>query len=78
MAVLALPKGVRHVTLLMDADMKDMAVADTVIEKAWKAYRATGIRLRVAWPPPGCDFNDVLTGGAPGWPGKADRKCGVR
>ena len=78
MAALAVPDGVRQVTLLMDADMKDLAVADGLLEKAWRAYGAKGIHLRVAWPPPGCDFNDVLTRGAPGWPGEAERKRGVR
>ncbi len=78
MAALAVPQGVRQVTLLMDADTKDFAITDRVIEKAWRAYAVEGIRLRVAWPPPGCDFNDVLTRGAPVWPGEAERKRGIR
>ncbi len=78
MAALAVPQGVRQVTLLMDADTKDFAVVDRVIEKAWRAYAVEGIRLCVAWPPPGCDFNDVLTCSAPGWPGEAERKRAVQ
>lgn len=60
MATQLLPPGVKRITLLMDADMKDPDVAVRVAQKAAEAYRVHGVRVDCVWPEAGMDFNDVL------------------
>lgn len=51
---------VREIILLADADEADRQAADAVRLQAVAAYRRAGFDVRIACPPDGCDFNDVL------------------
>jgi hypothetical protein len=59
--VLGLPEGVRDVIVLADGDDAGEAAAHAC---AWR-WKREGRRVRIARPPRGMDFNDVLLGRAP-------------
>lgn len=56
---LRLPAGVKRLTLLQDADGKDLAETDKLMRRAIAVHRARGIEVRVATPALGTDFNDM-------------------
>ncbi len=58
---LILPDWVEEVILLGDAD-GDMPTAEALVERAARRHHAAGRRVRIAWPAPGTDFNDMLQG----------------
>ncbi len=60
---LTLPPEVREVVILADGD-GDRYSGPALVERAVRRLMATGRRVRVAWPRPGSDFNDVLRGAA--------------
>ena len=60
----ALPPDVREVILLMDDDTADRNGLKRALDRARATYAGRGLKVRVAWPRPGCDFNDVLQGEA--------------
>lgn len=62
MSRVRLPSTVREVVLAMDGDSKDERVVERVLRDARRNYGRR--RVRVAWPPAGADFNDVLRGAA--------------
>ncbi len=51
---------VREIILLADADEADRQAAEAVRMQAADAYRRAGFDVRIACPPEGSDFNDVL------------------
>jgi hypothetical protein len=57
-SLVELPGMVREVVLCVDAD----AAGDKAARKAIARFLRDGCRVRVARPPAGADFNDVLTG----------------
>jgi putative DNA primase/helicase len=57
---LDLPEGVRDVIVLADGDDSGEAAAR---DRAWR-WKREGRRVRIARPPQGMDFNDVLLGRA--------------
>jgi DNA primase len=61
MAALRLPGIVRDLVLCIDADSDPIAMND-MLQKAKAFHGSRGIRLSVARPPAGKDFNDVLRG----------------
>jgi phage/plasmid primase-like uncharacterized protein len=63
-ASVAIPDGVDELILCADADNKDSRAAERVLDAAARAHWREGRTIRVALPPPGMDFNDVLTQGA--------------
>lgn len=61
---LALPDGVEELLILADAD-SDRPTCEALVERAARRYahaRHGRVRVRVAWPAPGMDFNDLLMG----------------
>jgi putative DNA primase/helicase len=58
---LNLPDGVREVIVLADGDQAGEAAAR---DCAWR-WKREGRRVRIARPPQGLDFNDMLVGRAP-------------
>lgn len=62
METVELPPEVKTVVLCADNDMKDERLGLELIRKAEIAHLSGGRRVRVAWPPPGLDFNDLLFG----------------
>jgi len=58
---LVLPRAVRRVLIAVDND-RNGAGQDAAREAAWR-WQQEGREVRVAMPPVGCDFNDVLRGG---------------
>ena len=60
-----LPSGIAEVTILADNDGNDPENARRLIARAAAKFHANGLLVRVAWPPRGSDFNDLLTGAAP-------------
>lgn len=60
---MALPPEVREVVLLADAD-GDRPTAEALLARAAARRRREGRRARIAWPPDGTDFNDLLRGAA--------------
>jgi putative DNA primase/helicase len=58
---LALPGDVRHVVMLADGDEPGEEAARAC---AWR-WKREGRRVRIAHPPQGMDFNDMLAGRAP-------------
>jgi hypothetical protein len=58
---LDLPKDVRDVIVLADGDKAGEVAARTC---AWR-WKREGRRVRIARPPQGMDFNDLLVGSAP-------------
>lgn len=61
---LILPAEVRDIVICADGDGKDPPAGRAQIARAAARWRGEGRRVRVAWPPAGCDFNDLLTGPA--------------
>ena len=56
-----IPPGVEEITLLMDNDAKNPRDLERTLNRACERYRdELGLVVRVAWPPKGQDFNDVL------------------
>jgi hypothetical protein len=76
LAEVALPPIVREVALFVDADDADPEAAERHIAAAVAAHAAAGRKVRVARPPKGFDFNDVLRGGNAGKTGQ--RPAGER
>jgi putative DNA primase/helicase len=60
MRSLDLPKDVHNVIVLADGDDAGEAAAR---DSAWR-WRREGLRVRIARPPQGMDFNDMLRGNA--------------
>ena len=58
---LDLPQSVRDVIVLADGDETGKAAA----RGAALRWTREGRRVRIAYPPPGLDFNDMLLGRAP-------------
>lgn len=61
---LILPPGVEELLILADAD-GDRPTCEALVERAARRYahrRHGGLRVRVAWPAAGMDFNDLLKG----------------
>lgn len=56
-----LPTEVKSVVILADGE----TVGEKAAAFAWGRWRREGRRARVAHPPPGSDFNDVLIGSRP-------------
>lgn len=61
MAAIELPPIVRELVLCIDADGNPETAART-LDKAQAFHAARGIRVRLARPPAGMDFNDLLLG----------------
>ena len=67
-----LPQSVRRVVILADQDEKDLAAAAALRARAAERLWRQGRTVRIARPPKGQDFNDVLrSGAAPGRRGAA-------
>jgi DNA primase len=60
---LILPELCRAVTLCVDMDNKDPWASEALIARAYARYRAEGLRVDIARPPAGMDFNDLLRRG---------------
>jgi DNA primase len=60
MGALPVPRPVREIILLADADEKDRAAADRQRAAAADRYAGLGFWVRLAVPPDGTDFNDLL------------------
>lgn len=60
---IVLPKEVREVILLADAD-GDPHIGAALVERAVRRFIAEGRKVSVAWPQAGQDFNDMLRGAA--------------
>jgi len=58
MSALVLPQAIRNIIILADGDAPGEAAAI----HAARRWRAEGRRVRIARPPSGSDFNDVLLG----------------
>lgn len=58
-----LPAVVRHVTICADNDTKDKANTARRLAEATAAHAARGCAVRIARPPEGMDFNDLLRAG---------------
>lgn len=56
---IVLPAEVEEVLILADAD-GDRPTGEALVERAARRFRFLGRRVRVAWPRPGMDFNDML------------------
>jgi hypothetical protein len=61
---IVLPEGTREWTICADADNKDPHAAEALLTRAAARARALGIVPRIARPPEGMDFNDLLQGAA--------------
>lgn len=57
---LVLPPGIKRVTILEDADGSDPVSVRARVARAVAKFRAAGLRVRVATPEAGCDFNDMI------------------
>lgn len=57
-----LPAGVEEIVILADAD-GDRLSGNALVERAARRFRAEAVRVRVAWPKPGQDFNDMIREG---------------
>ncbi len=57
---LMLPEGVEEVILLKDADGKNPADIDRFMRRAATKFQRAGLRVRVASPELGMDFNDMV------------------
>lgn len=58
---MALPKGIAELTLLADNDGADPENGKRLVARSAARFRAQGVLVRVAWPPAGADFNDLIT-----------------
>src|SRR5512132_258922 len=65
---LDLPSDARDVIVLADADDAGQAAA----RDAALRWRREGRRVRIAYPPQGMDFNDMLLGRTPSTEGKCN------
>jgi len=66
---IVLPPLVRRLTIAADNDSKDAESAHCLIERAANRFSQMGLKVDIAWPPKGSDFNDVLRAGVgPGRP----------
>lgn len=54
------PDGVRELLLLADADNKDPPMAQMLMARAAARFSNLGLKVRVAWPADGHDFNSML------------------
>lgn len=54
------PVGTRELILLADADNKDPPMAEALLRRAAKRYAAMGLRVSIARPADGHDFNSML------------------
>jgi DNA primase len=57
---LVLPSHIKRVTILEDADGKDPIASRARIVRAVAKFRAAGLKVAVATPASGCDFNDMI------------------
>lgn len=70
MGSVVLPAGVREVILAADADGKrpdagdDRRDPEAIVQAAAARHRDQGRNVRIAWPPAGSDFNDLVPEGA--------------
>ncbi|MGF7160143.1 DNA primase [Rhodoligotrophos appendicifer] len=64
LAQVVLPQEILCVTLCADNDQSDWRSARNAVQAAADAIGASGRDVRVAWPPRGMDFNDLLGKGA--------------
>jgi hypothetical protein len=55
------PRGVREIVLLADADNKDPPNAEALLQRAVRRFQQLGLRVRIARPDDGHDFNSMLT-----------------
>lgn len=53
-----MPAGVEAITILADAD-GDRPTGEALVERAARRFHADSIKVFVAWPPAGQDFNDM-------------------
>lgn len=60
MSRIELPANTKTVILLADSDTKDLNMGKRQMMKAARHYRDSGAQVRIAWPPAGTDFNDLL------------------
>ncbi len=60
---LRLPPEIKELVILADAD-GDPWVSPALIERAVRRFQSEGRKVRVAWPRPGADFNDMWRGAA--------------
>jgi putative DNA primase/helicase len=60
---LVLSPEATHIVICADNDRN--GTGQRAAHKAAQRWMAEGRRVRIALPPPGFDFNDVLTGRAP-------------
>jgi DNA primase len=58
------PAGTRELILLADADNKDPPMAEALLRRAAARYAAMGLRVSIARPAEGHDFNSMLMAGA--------------
>lgn len=58
-----LPPWARRVVILADADNADPPAAEALLQCAANRFRGEGRDVRIARPPEGMDFNDVLKSG---------------
>ncbi len=56
------PPGIGVLVVLEDGDNGDPANADQLYHRAYRRFRAQGVRVRRAFPGEGLDFNDLLNG----------------
>jgi hypothetical protein len=68
LAALELPDDVREVIVLADGD----AAGEAAAHKAALRWKREERRVRIARPPRGLDFNDLLLGGSPSLKGGSD------
>jgi hypothetical protein len=61
-----LPDEAETLTICADADNKDPWSAEALIARAAARHRAEGLRVLIARPPAGMDFNDLLRHQRPG------------
>lgn len=54
------PAGIKRVTILEDADGRDPLSTRALIERAVAKFQRAGLRVSVATPPVGADFNDMV------------------
>lgn len=60
MTFFTVPDGVEEVVILADADTKDRHKGKRRMEETAQNIIAQGAKARIAWPPDGKDFNDML------------------
>lgn len=63
---LVVPEGVKRLVLLADADNGDPESAEALLQRAARRFKRQGLEVRIARPPTGMDFNDLLREGMAG------------